>query len=137
MFKPHKERKWIALSSYFPMFRQTDFQRLTHPVFLQDFLVRLEQAQAVGDRAQVVRVYSFVRLLDQQRLLRTEFQLVPPHQHCPERGLVSISSPMGMEVIGRKLGARVTIDSAQGRQCWMIEAINTSYLKENYRVQPT
>ena len=77
---------------------------------------RLEEVQVVSQiPSDKTKAFfgSFVSLANQEGNEST-YRLVGPDEINPEAGYISIDSPLGKAILGKKVGAKVSIQSTQG-----------------------
>ena len=67
-----------------------------------------------------VRVYTRVRVYDQQKKIEKEFTLVSATEADPINGKISHNSPVGKGLIGSKVGETVQIEVPSGTVQWKI-----------------
>jgi len=82
------------------------------PIALQDVLFKLEKLQeSSGNDAasRGARVGSVVRLIDLDDGTVVVFELALPEQSDPQRGLLSVLSPLGSAILGKKVGDKVDV----------------------------
>lgn len=73
-----------------------------------------------------VRILSRVKLMDLGRGREMEYTLVDPVQADPSRGLISLKSPIGKGLLGRRTGDEVKIDTPSGELRLKVLAIERS-----------
>ncbi|MCE5229664.1 nucleoside diphosphate kinase regulator [bacterium] len=74
--------------------------------------------------ADVVTMHSLVRVREKQSGQTRLFHLVYPEEADPDLMKISILDPIGLAVIGEKVGATVPWDSPQGRKWIVIEKMH-------------
>ena len=57
---------------------------------------------------------------------KTKYRLVGPDEINPEKGYISIDSPLGKAVLGKKVGSKINIQSPQGKLNYQL--IKVEYL---------
>ena len=67
----------------------------------------------------------FISLKDNEEN-KSKYRLVGPDEISSEKGYISIDSPLGKAVLGKKVGARITIQSPQGQLSYQL--IKVEYL---------
>ena len=67
-----------------------------------------------------VRVYTRVRVFDEQKKVEREFSLVSQTEANPAEGKISHNSPVGKGLIGNKVGDTVEIQIPSGSVQWTI-----------------
>jgi transcription elongation factor GreA len=73
----------------------------------------IEVDQGPGDRAVFGRT---VRLFDVQTEEEIEYQLLGPYESEPEKGKISVSSPIGQALVGSKVGDEIRVRTPKGIQ---------------------
>lgn len=67
-----------------------------------------------------VRILTSVRILDHSKNAERMFTLVSPAEANPSEGKISHQSPVGMGLMGRKVGETVEIQIPSGTVSWTI-----------------
>ena len=89
---------------------------------------RLEELQVVSQMpSDKTKAYfgSFVYLVNQEGN-ESIYRLVGPDEINPEAGYISIDSPFGKAVLGKKIGANVSIQSPKGALRYQLTKIEYS-----------
>lgn len=83
---------------------------------------RIQQARVVEGSVEGVRVGSRVRLVELSTEKELQLLVVSDLSLAPEEGPmpVSISSPLGKALLGRRVGDRLTVQTPQGTQSYKI-----------------
>ena len=87
------------------------------------FVQIIEEGQFSNDE---VHILSKVTLLDTKRNREMEYTLVDPEQTDPSRRLISVKSPIGQGLLGKKVGEEVTITIPVGEITLKVLAIETA-----------
>ena len=94
---------------------------------IDQMILRLErtvQSAMILDETTIntdqVRVFTRVRVLDEQRKVEREFALVSPAESDPANGRISHTSPVGKGLMGKKVGETAEIEIPSGRVTWTI-----------------
>ena len=54
---------------------------------------------------------------------KTKYRLVGPDEINPEKGYISIDSPLGKAVLGKKVGSKINIQSPQGKLSYQLTKV--------------
>jgi len=92
-------------------------QRIYHLETTLRAVVLVDETNVKTDQ---VRVYTRVKVLDQQKNLEKEFTLVAATEADPMNGKISHNSPVGKGLIGAKVGDVVEIQIPSGSVMWKI-----------------
>ena len=90
--------------------------------FLEDSLRRAEVIKE-GGPSDVVRVGSTVTILDTEYDEEETYRIVGVYQADPGKGFISNESPIGQALLGKKKGAKVTVETPGGEAVFKIKAI--------------
>lgn len=82
--------------------------------------VVIDEENATGD---VIRVGSRVKITEKGAKETEEYQLVGSAEANPDLGKISIESPLGKELIGKKVGDKVTIKAPDGNLTFVVKEI--------------
>lgn len=99
---------------------ELDFVRLTKlgaacwPDSLSSALELAEQVPSPAVPANVVTMYSQVRILEDGALEPKTLTVCYPHDAEPAQGFVSVLSPVGASLLGLRVGARARWTTPQG-----------------------
>lgn len=85
------------------------------PADLVDLLDSAELMASPDIRPDVVTLRSRVRVFEEDTGERRELTVCYPHEANPQAGLVSVLSPVGLALLGRRAGARVTWTMGSGQ----------------------
>ena len=87
---------------------------------------RINELRAIIGRAEVIEVDEgprdtavfgrTVRLYDVQTEEEIEYQLLGPYESEPEKGKISVSSPIGQALVGSKVGDEIRVRTPKGIQ---------------------
>ena len=72
---------------------------------------------------------SSVKLLDLDNDREVNYELVVPEMANPEKGLLSIASPIGKSLVGRREQDEITIDTPSGRKNFEMLELVTNHGK--------
>jgi transcription elongation factor GreA len=73
-----------------------------------------------------VRILSRVTLSNLDNKAKIEYTLVDPLQSDPSKRLISVKSPIGLGLLGKKVGEEVVINVPSGQFRFMVESIDRS-----------
>jgi len=93
---------------------------------LQQKLTRVRIIEQNEIPADEVRILSKVTLYNLGNGSRAEWTLVDPLQANPALKLISVKSPIGQGLLGKKVGEEVAIDVPSGQLLFRVEAIARS-----------
>lgn len=93
---------------------------------MQQKLARVQIIDQDNMAADEVRILSKVKLKNLSNGSLLEYTLVDPVQSNPSLKLISVQSPIGAGLLGRKVGDTVAIDVPSGQISFTIEEINRS-----------
>jgi regulator of nucleoside diphosphate kinase len=82
----------------------------------------------------VVTMNSEVRVRDLATQQTRRFVLVFPHSAKAEEGRISVLAPLGMAVLGRRKGDRVSGQAPGGTRQWRIEDVGSGTTREGHDV---
>ena len=68
-----------------------------------------------------VQVGSKVSLVQSESGMKLEYQLVEPREASPLHKKISIQSPVGEAILGRRVGDEVTVNTPAGQQTYKVE----------------
>ncbi|HSH30272.1 MAG TPA: GreA/GreB family elongation factor [Thiohalobacter sp.] len=98
------------------------------PVVLQNVLVELERLQDASggemDVSSVSRIGSQVRLVDLHDGAVVVFKLVLPEKSNPQHGLLSVLSPLGSAILGKKAGEKIDVSSFGFRHAYVVRNVS-------------
>lgn len=92
-------------------------QRIYHLETTLRAVVLVDETNVKTDQ---VRVYTRVRVSDQQKNVEKEFTLVSPAEADPINGKISHNSPVGKGLMGAKVGEVVEIQIPSGTVMWKV-----------------
>lgn len=93
---------------------------------LQQKLNRVQIIDQDNIASDEVRILSKVKLKNISNGIVFEYTLVDPLQSNPSLKLISVQSPIGSGLLGKKVGEQVEIDVPSGKLKLQIEEINRS-----------
>lgn len=98
------------------------------PVALQNVLLKLERMQEGSgndaDMSTRSRIGSLVRLIDLHDGTVVVFELALPEQSDPQRGLLSVLSPLGSAMLGKKVGDNVDVSLFGYRHSYVVHNVS-------------
>lgn len=98
-----------------------ELSRVNSKIFhLQQTLSQVHLVDEALIDADQVRILTTVRLRDRTRNRERRYTLVAAEEADPAVGKISIHSPVGRGLIGKKVGDRVTIEIPSGKVSWTI-----------------
>jgi len=102
---------------------ELDFSRLTRlaherqPPVLGDLLVNAEVVGSRAVRGDVVTMYSRVETVDAHTHRRQVLTICYPRDAEPAAGFISVLSPVGISLLGLKVGDVATWHAPHGEEC--------------------
>ncbi len=93
---------------------------------LQDIISRAQVIDTSGLSGDVVRFGATVSLSDEDTDEETTYRLVGSHEADAGAGLLSVTSPLGRALIGKKLGDVVEVTTPGGSRTYEVITINYS-----------
>lgn len=93
---------------------------------LQDIISRAQVIDTSGLSGDVVRFGATVSLSDEDTEEETTYRLVGSHESDAGAGLLSVTSPLGRALIGKKLGDVVEVTTPRGSRSYEIITIRYS-----------
>lgn len=98
------------------------------PVVLNNVLVELERLQGADtgemDVSSISRIGSQVRLVDLHDGAVMVVKLVLPEKSNPQHGLLSVLSPLGSAILGKKAGEKVEVSSFGYRHSYVVRDVS-------------
>lgn len=102
---------------------ELDFSRLTRlagqrqPPVLADLLANAEVTSSRAVRSDVVTMYSRVELVDVHTHRRQVLTICYPQDAEPAAGFISVLSPVGISLLGLKVGDAAKWHTPHGEEC--------------------
>lgn len=93
---------------------------------LQDIISRAQVIDTSGLSGDLVRFGATVSLSDEDTDEETTYRLVGSHESDAGAGLLSVTSPLGRALIGKKLGDVVEVTTPRGSRSYEIITIRYS-----------
>jgi len=96
---------------------------------ISEFQQKLSKVELLDDDSigrDEVRILSCVKLEDSRNGRKIEYTIVDPLQSDPSKGLISVQSPIGKGLLGKKVGDNVTINVPSGEICFKVLEIARS-----------
>jgi transcription elongation factor GreA len=81
---------------------------------LQFKLTRVELIDADSMKSDEIRIHSRAKLLNKNNKKKVTYTLVDPLQSDPTKGLISMKSPIGKGLLGKKVGEIAAIKTPSG-----------------------
>ncbi|MFN3533930.1 MAG: transcription elongation factor GreA [Desulfatiglandales bacterium] len=81
---------------------------------LQDVLARAEVIKPEGGKNSRIAFGVKVLLYDFEEDKEVTFRLVGPYESDPEKGCISVYSPLGQALIGKKVGDEIKVPTPSG-----------------------
>lgn len=117
-----------------PLINKLDKQRIiesidasgTPPAFVTKMLERISAARAIGPTMippDIVTMNSIVRIVDVETDVVDVYSLVYHQDLCYQPEWVSINSKIGCQLIGRRVGEEIEIESRRGSHTIRIDSI--------------
>jgi transcription elongation factor GreA len=93
---------------------------------LEDIISRARVIETAGLSGDIVRFGATVELCDEETEEESTYRLVGSHEADAANGLLSVTSPLGRALIGKKLGDTVEVATPRGGRSY--EVIRIAYL---------
>lgn len=93
---------------------------------LEDIISRAQVIDTSGLSGDVVRFGASVALSDEDTAEETSYRLVGSHESDAGAGLLSVTSPLGRALIGKRLGDVVEVNTPRGSRSYEIISISYS-----------
>lgn len=98
-----------------------ELSRINSKIFhLEQTLAQVHLVDEASIDADQVRILTTVHIRDHTQKMERRYTLVAPEEADPTVGKISIHSPVGRGLIGKKAGDRVTIEIPSGKVKWTI-----------------
>lgn len=112
------------------IFDARDYRLLLDPLSLWLLLDRLEFSHSQTSRIENrVRLGSTVLLRNESTLDYLTLRLVNDRKTGLNMGVVSLTSPMGIALLGTRCGEVVVVNSLKGASKWQLEAVSHNSTK--------
>ena len=83
----------------------------------------ISQAEVIKRRGgEIIQIGSFVKLVSDGK--EEEYQLVSPEEVDVLKGKISINSPLGKEILARKKGEVITVETPRGKRKFRIKEVS-------------
>ncbi len=87
---------------------------------LSDVLARAEIIPSLKEKPERVQFGVKVKLFDVKEEKEVEYRIVGPYESAPEKGYISVLSPIGRALIGKEIGEVVKVKIPAGEKIFEI-----------------